>query len=174
MKKLLKLAALIVPAFLLNGCATYMDVLWFNSYVDEPNSSVIIIGNYSKYRLLKVSIERNGKGIALSPRLPISPPINAAAFKVKVGDEIKITSVLYSAPELAKDDIHKYRYAGHSAIMKKPFTVNINKKGIYHVGTVFVKGKKVLISPKMPPQVLVMAKTNYKDIFSKLKPMNFK
>lgn len=170
MNKIYRVVFLFLPLFL-SGCLGTIDVLWQNGYVDEPDSSVIIIGHYSKYRILDIIAEKNGGTTSLSPRRPIRPHINAAAFKVKVGDVIKMVSIKYSASELVED---KYRYAGHVAGIKEPYTLKITKKGIYHLGTIYIKGDKLWVSTKMQPQVLAMAKRHYKNVFNKLKPINFK
>jgi len=176
MKKSLIIITTILLSFTLSSCIKSLDVLWHQTpYVDEADTSVILIGKQTKYEVRTVVVTINDKEVVLSPRYP-KAPLSIAGFKVKNGDIIKVSSITYIAPDLLDknmSDYNKRGYSGHVVKFNKPYSVKISQKGVYHLGTIYINGKKVGISQKMSQNMLAITKRNYGSVINTLKPINF-
>lgn len=174
MKNAYKSLLLFFPVLILTGCFTSIKMPISDSEVNtiDSNSAIVIIGKYAKSEILKIKIDNNGTE-AIYPMKTTPPAVNAVVYKFKIGSTIRITEVTADMSALESGNYGR-GYLGHKANIKKARTLKITKRGIYNLGTILTKGKKIRVIDKMPKQVLVIAKRNYPNIFNALKPVNYK
>jgi hypothetical protein len=162
MSKIIKISPLSLLFSFVTGCSI-VEIINdnYNPYEYEPNIAVVIIGGYGDTTVGEIKAETKDGIKRFANPSGISEQIDAFAWKIKVGETFKIERANMER------DLKFVKFPGSH-------TLNIEKQGIYYYGSIISSNKKAVISDKVFPEVINVAKLKYRKIFNKLKPMNFK